>query len=200
MFYRPKPLIYTILSLSLSFNTTAAPDYEPPSTGAPTHRTGAGTRSDVSSTLQLQLLIHQQQQNVISAQPILFWKVSQALQKPAQFLLQNIETSETLLELEIPINKAGIQMLDLSHYNIVLETGKQYEWAITIPPQADLKSPLIMGATIQRQTSDTALQHALLNAEDKVSIYQKANLWYEALAHAHNNDSQAQVLQAADLN
>ncbi len=200
MFYRPNTIRFSLCALcALSLNLQAAPDYEPPATGSPTHRAGAGTRSDSSSSLQLQLFSNPSQHKVISAQPLLYWKVTQTLTKPAKFLLQKLKSGESVLELDLPVKKAGVQIMDLSHYNVVLDTDTVYEWAITIPPQGDLGSPLVMGATILRTHADEKLQQALLNSTEQANIYSQAGLWYEALAHVDEVEHKTKLLEAAKL-
>ena len=187
-----RPLASLTLGLSLS-STMLVPctviaaenrTYIPPITGAPTRRTGAGTRSAQAGNVSLMLLAPMSTGAVTQAQPILYWHTSKAL-KSVQFTLQPVQTGVNMpaaVQKRISSQHSGLQKLDFAQMNLHLQARTLYEWSIALPKLPGQRQRLITSGTILYQPAPSSLTQRLVHAsmEQKPLILAQSGYWYDA--------------------
>jgi len=127
----------------------------------------------------------------ISKQPRLCWHVSKMVKKPAILTIQYVDSLakdkniKPILNVPIQISKTGIQIIDLSEYNIELEIGLKYRWSISISTEEEgnLKK-FISNGIIQRIEQTNEFIQKINNAKEKEKplIYAESELWYDAIS------------------
>ena len=129
--------------------THKQPIYHPPVAGSLTRREGAGSRGkggiDENSTI-LTVLAPKHTGHTISEQPRLYWYISKVIEGPIVLTITHADplakgaSIEPILKTTIRVAEAGVQVFDLSEYNIKLKKNVEYEWSISIPEQTELAS------------------------------------------------------------
>jgi len=171
------------------------PIYKPPVAGAPTVRSGAGSRSidipDIDKDLFLTVLAPNHTGHTISEQPRLYWYISKVVETPVVVTILYADplakgaSPEPVLEKKVQVVKEGIQIFDLSRYNVKLKTGVEYEWTIRIPTNLDNPSQEMTSiGIIKRITQPSELVKKVKTAQEKEApiIYAQAGMWYDAIS------------------
>ncbi|MCP4698161.1 MAG: DUF928 domain-containing protein [Gammaproteobacteria bacterium] len=176
-----------------------APTYNPPRTGMPSQRAGAGTRgSGRDKVSALSVLAPEHIGHVIAAQPTLYWWTPNVPNRPVKFTLvkakqQSPEDTIPLMEETMKISKAGILPLRLADYNVTLKEDVDYEWSVAImsSPKRRSRGAMAIGA-IKRVEPPSWLSTRLASVlpRQQPDLYARAGLWYDAI------DSISQLIAA----
>lgn len=126
----------------------------------------------------------------INKQPRLYWHISELIKNPVELTIIYVDplaedvSTEPLLETQLQVFHAGLQVIDLSKYNIELKTGVEYEWFINIVSGKRGFNRTISRGTIQRIDQPNELMKKIENAKEKERplIYAEAELWYDAVS------------------
>ncbi|SEH08300.1 DUF928 domain-containing protein [Candidatus Venteria ishoeyi] len=173
--------------------------YVPPNVGAPTRRVGAGTRGKVcneanmiSESFKIVALGPVMTGYTLSAQPVLYWSINQAVQGDFIFTINPLSSDAEAFSLYEPLLdetrqlslQAGIHAFKLSDYAIELKTKQEYEWSVTLV--CDNKMPsLNLSATgsIQRIAPSQGLLAQIKSTSEQQQpyLYARSGIWYEAL-------------------
>lgn len=168
---------------------TPAPVFRPPKRGAPVGRVAAGTRGQIlDKPLALSVLTPDQAGLTASAQPTLYWFVSEVPPYPVELTVTEDQAVSPLAEKRIPTpERAGIQRIRLADAGVRLETGKTYRWYVAIVPDAERRSnDVVAYGEVERVELDASLAERVKGADPQAlpGLYAAAGLWYEALDEA----------------
>ena len=153
--------------------------YSPPMRGsASSGRIGGGTRGTGDGpSVTLEVLAPDHAGLTVSAQPTLYWFVSQRIDSNAELTIIDDSSIDPLLELELkgPI-EPGIHALSLKDHGVELKTGVAYQWfvAVVVDP-AQRSYDVIAGGEIKRVPQPSDL------AGPTPQAYAQAGIWYDAL-------------------
>lgn len=177
--------------LGLTYSRAEAQAYKPPWRGAPKSRVGGGTRGPQDKLPSLSALAPEHLGLTVSEQPELYWYLSKDSPHPVEFILNDKERIDPLLEFVIkPPLQAGIHRIQLAQHQTRLKPGVPYEWFVALIIDADNPSlEVVAGGEIQhlapsderKQKIDIALNNATTPA-DNWRIYASDGIWYDALA------------------
>jgi hypothetical protein len=121
----------------------------------------------------------------VSAQPRLYWYLSETVDIPAELTVVDRRSADPLLELTVaaPIQR-GIHALDLERQGVRLEPGVRYEWyvALVVDPQ-QRSNDIVAGGQIELVSPAADLERNLAGGgEDSgPAIYAGAGIWYDAI-------------------
>lgn len=126
----------------------------------------------------------------ISKQPRLYWHLSKIVENPVIVTITYVDPLEKegtrpIFKMPIQVSHTGIQVFDLSKYNIELEIGLKYQWSITVSTgDGDDLKKFMSSSTIQRVEPADELVEKVNHVEEKEkpSVYAKAGLWYDAIS------------------
>lgn len=163
--------------------------YKPTVTTAPVRRVGAGSRglckevSGVDKTFTLQVLAPATIGQTLSAQPTLYWSVSQPLS--GKFTFTVVEDSkdfvDPVLETKIALSVTGVQALSLAKYQVSLKQGANYKWSVSL--ECDARNPslnIVSSGMIKYVEPSASLVQA--NPEKLPFLYAAKGYWYDALS------------------
>ena len=161
------------------------PIYVPLSRGLDVNRINFAENSNV-----LTILAPKGTGYTISKQPRLCWHIAKVIKNPIAVAIMYADplakgaSTEPLLETTLQVSQAGVQVLDLSKYDIELETGVEYEWSVDIVTGERSFNRAISSGMIQRIEQPTELIKKIDNAKEKEMpfIYAQAELWYDAIS------------------
>ena len=171
---------------------SSEPVYKPPSRGAPGGRVGGASRGTPNSVMLLptiDLLAPDGHAGLTtSATPILYFFVSQPIDRPTQFTISAAARPSPILEVGIPAPRAaGIYSVRTADYRVRLEPGILYTWSVSVSldPKAQSRD-IVASASLLLTASDPALEGALRNLPPsrRVGLLAQAGLWYDAVAAA----------------
>ncbi len=165
--------------------------YQPPMRGsASSGRIGGGTRgAGDGPSVTLEVLAPDHAGLTVSAQPTLYWFVSQRIETGAELSAELTIVDDTsvdpMLELKLtPPIEPGIHALSLKEQGIQLKPNVPYQWFIAIVVDPSQRSyDIIAGGEIERvaQTSDLASQLRSVGTQETPQVYAEAGIWYDAL-------------------
>lgn len=177
----------------------AAPAYVPPLRGAPSRRVGGSSRGIHESMPQIAVLAPDHIGLTISEQPVLYWFIS----KPTKVMLEItlIDESGVKPMLEVPVSQVAgpaIHALDLARHGIRLKPGMEYQWTVTLVPDAAERSgDVISGGVIKLVEAPAALRGLSAQPADLPAEKLAAEgIWYDAI-HALSVRIAAQPQDAA---
>ena len=170
--------------------------YKPPFRGAPSRRTGAGTRGICGSIPGLETnfslfpLVPSNTALSSTDQPVLYWAVSHPF--AGKFVLTitpqaeyEFDYPDSILEISLVMTvDAGVQQLNLDEFSIKLQPHQVYHWTISLVCDPQNRSlDLHAGGTMQYQPVSAQLKQALLTHHPKEHpiLYAKYGFWYDAL-------------------
>jgi hypothetical protein len=160
------------------------PLYKPPARGTPAKKVGGGARGAGDCAKPLTLAPEHVAQTV-SASPALFWYIESVPPSTCELVLvvQDEDSVEPLAEIVLPTPKAaGIQRIDLGRLGIVLQPEVEYEWLVSVVPDASSHSTdLISNAYILRVAPPPDLP------DRSAWSYAERGIWYDALAAISND-------------
>ncbi len=179
-------VMLTAPTLSLSQTTSAAPVYQPPLRGTTAGgRIGGGTRGLGEQTVNLSVLAPEHLGLTVSAQPHLYWHVTNSVDVPAEITIVDKRSTDPLLELSVaPPIERGFHVVDLAHHGVRLEPGVQYEWfvALVVDPKQRSRD-IVAGGEIELVSRARGFDGKLAAAdgERRASVYAEAGIWYDAV-------------------
>jgi hypothetical protein len=177
------PLRAQSLKISLTF---------PPPTerGAPARTVGAGQRSveEVCVKGRTPLAALTPSNNVgttVSANPTLFWYVSQTKAKSAEFELLDDRGNQVYVTTLALNGTPGVVKLSLPQ-TVSLQKGKHYDWRFSLvcDPENPGGGPFVQG-WLERTELSSAQKNKLARTKDplkRAEVYAKAGVWQETVA------------------
>ncbi len=162
------------------------PVYNPPETGAPTRRMGAGTRSS-GSDLKFFVIAPEHTGHVMNAQPVLYWFSSKPIQQ-ARFRLQQVSPTKSapLLEVSLHVSKAGVHAINLAAHQVQLQYDLIYEWSVSLPTAPGERGNPLTSATLKRVPPSPGLNQALADTKQGMAlypVYARSGFWYDAISN-----------------
>ncbi|MCH7781190.1 MAG: DUF928 domain-containing protein [Acidobacteria bacterium] len=167
------------------------PIYLLPKVGKPTGRVGGGRRGLGDGTPDIYALVPDHVGYTISAQPVLYWYLSETAKGDIKFELTLIDEAsiEPLVDQRIASpKKSGIQSIDLSKYGVKLKPGEEYQWSIAlVPDPEDRSKDVVSSGWIERIAEPKGIEDRLSKAgpSGAASVYGTEGLWYDTLAATH---------------
>ncbi len=161
--------------------------YQPPMRGsASSGRIGGGTRGTKDGpSVTLEVLAPDHAGLTVSAQPTLYWFVSQRIETDAELTIVDDTSIDPLLELKLaPPIEPGIHALSLTEHGVQLKPNVPYQWFVAVVVDPSQRSyDIIAGGEIERvaQPSDLAIQLQSVGAKETPQAYAEAGIWYDAL-------------------
>ncbi len=161
--------------------------YQPPMRGsASSGRIGGGTRGAADGpSVTLEVLAPDHAGLTVSAQPTLYWFVSQRIETDAELTIVDDTSVDPLLELKLtPPIEPGIHALSLEEHGIQLAPNVPYQWFVAVVVDPSQRSyDVIAGGEIERvaQTSELASQLRSVATQETPQAYAEAGIWYDAL-------------------
>lgn len=161
------------------------PLYQPPRRGAPGGRVGGGTRGPSPGLPLLYALVPDHVAVTAEEQPPLVWYLSKATSFPLEFTVVEAMGVEPILEVALSSpTEAGIHILSLAQYDLRFETGKTYQWFVSlIPDPARRSKDIIAGGMLEVETLPENIAEAVNQAtpRDATKLLAKAGFWYDAM-------------------
>jgi len=191
------------------------PLYQPPRRGAPGGRVGGGTRGPSPGLPLLYALVPDHLAVTAEEQPPLVWYLSKATPFPVEFTVVEAMGVEPILEVALSSpTDAGIHILSLAQYDLRLETGKTYQWFVSlIPDPARRSKDIIAGGMLEVERLPENIAEAVKQAtpHDATKLLAKAGFWYDAIGVISHgiqanptdralHDVRADLLEQVDLN
>jgi hypothetical protein len=161
--------------------------YQPPMRGsASSGRVGGGTRGTGDGpSVTLEVLVPDHMGLTVSAQPTLYWFVSQRIETDAELTIVDDTSVDPLLELKLtPPIEPGIHALSLEEHGVQLQPNVPYQWFVAVVVDPSQRSfDVIAGGEIERvaQTSELASQLRSVATQETPQAYAEAGIWYDAL-------------------
>lgn len=191
------------------------PLYQPPRRGAPGGRVGGGTRGPLPGLPLLYALVPDHVAVTAEEQPPLVWYLSKATSFPLEFTVLEGIGVEPLLE--VPLSspaEPGIQIIPLAQYDLKFETGKTYQWFVSlIPDPARRSKDIIAGGMLEVDSLPDGLADNVKQAtpQEATKLLAKAGFWYDAMGVVSHgiqanptdrdlHDVRAALLEQVDLN
>lgn len=159
--------------------------YKPPMRGAPARRVGGATRGSGASDLVLRVLAPDQTGLTTLAQPTLYWYASEPSTTAIEVTVISDTAELPVLSRNLAVVAGGVQSIDLAKYGITLTPDADYEWFVTVVPDAAQRSKdIVSGGTIRRVAADPEVQARAAAAGERAApgVYAEAGLWYDAIA------------------
>lgn len=166
---------------------SSAPVYIPPMRGAPVGRVAGGTRGILDEYPSLLCVLSPDHTAMtVHSQPRLYWFLRERTTHPVELTVIEEQAIAPMLETRIdqPVS-AGAQTLRLADYGIFLQPNVTYRWFVGIVPDPDRRSRDILawGAVRYVRVSDDLTEMlSRMSLEEKVEIYARAGVWYDAFA------------------
>jgi Domain of Unknown Function (DUF928) len=165
--------------------------YAPPTDfGAPEVTESGGVRGLSQADAKLPkvfLLAPPTLARTLSAQPTLYWYVSDQSTAPLRLTMLDLETSspEPLLEVNLgPVPAAGVYGASLAAHDLRLEAGHRYEWSVALQVNPEDYSEEPVAKTILAAgLPDSALLAKLEGASalSRAETLAAAGYWYDTL-------------------
>lgn len=165
---------------------TVVPDWLPRRSGTRAARVGGATRG-ATQDVTVHALVPQYDAAALtlSAEPTLYWHVSETTPYSVNFTLVDPDAIDPLVDVTLPGPFAsGVHAVDLTAHSAKLESGKQYYWFVAVMPNPERRSAdIIARGAVERVEADPALQSALEEAadRDRVDTLAREGIWYDAL-------------------
>jgi uncharacterized protein DUF928 len=172
--------------------TPSEPVYKPPPRGAPGGRVGGASRSAVRVAAPLPtvdvLAPDGHTGLTTSANPTLYFCVSQPIAWPTQFTITTPGQARPLLEVDIPApRQPGVYPVRTADYPVRLDPGILYTWSVSVILNPKARSrDIVASATLLRIPAEPMVQAALRTVlpDRRATILAQAGLWYDAVSAA----------------
>jgi hypothetical protein len=156
--------------------------------GKPVRVTGGATRGSDNKIPLMFALTPDHVGQTVSAQPSLFWYIGRIpdASMRIEFTLFDQASDEPAVETTLAApDRAGIQRIRLADHGVKLESGSEYEWAVTliVDPERRSKDVVVTG-WIDRIEHSGRLE-ARLESEGEArsaAIYAEEGIWYDSFA------------------
>ncbi len=185
----PLPSLSQTTSATPSQTTGATPVYQPPLRGTTAGgRIGGGTRGTGEQSVTMSVLAPEHLGLTASAQPRLYWYLSDTVNIPAELTVVDRRSTDPLLEMTMtPPIQGGIHALDLERQGVRLEPGIPYEWFVALVVDAEQRShDIVAGGEIEFVAPAADLERKVANAgaDGGAGVYAGAGIWYDAIDSA----------------
>ena len=124
----------------------------------------------------------------VTAQPTLYWYMSEPWHGEIQWFLNEVSVAKPLLELKTSLSKFAyhdnLYRLNLTDYGVSLEPHKEYEWFVTIERDPEQPSIDAFGSgTIRYQMPSKGLTERLNNTlpTEWYRVYAEEGIWYDSI-------------------
>jgi hypothetical protein len=180
----------------------AVPVWLPRREGNRAARVGGATRGATQDvTLHALVPLHDDAALTLSAQPTLYWHLSESTSYSVNFTLIDPTAIDPLVDVTLISGpfEAGVHAVDLSAHGATLAPGKQYHWFVAVVPDPERRSAdIIARGAVERIEADSALQSELDAAEagERANALAKGGIWYDAL-QALQTDIESHPAEAA---
>ena len=163
-------------------STTAAPEYKPVVSGAPTRRVGGGTRgkNPEIAPITIAVLTPEHTGKTVNPSPKLYWAIYSKQPQKITFSLSDPNKAEPILEKILPEVKEGIHSFDLAAVGIKLSKEVEYEWSVTVMNENNSLSDTYSSGSIVYVNKPATLENEL-KTNTPAFVYAKQGLWYDAL-------------------
>ncbi|WP_420266840.1 DUF928 domain-containing protein [Candidatus Magnetominusculus dajiuhuensis] len=168
--------------------------YIPPKLGAPSVRTGGGTRGNSGDAIELTVLAPAHTGLSSKTQPSLCWYMSKASKLKIEISISETKAARPLLEKTAEINTGGINCVNLKEYGVSLAVGTEYKWFVSVIGSEENRSKDIVsgGAVIVAEPSkELANKLSASKGIEKVALYAKEGYWYDSIEGISNLIKQA---------
>ena len=160
--------------------------YKPPLMGKPGGRVGGGTRGTGSADLLLAAIVPDHAGMTAKPQPTLCWFLSRPTNTRIEITVDDGTSVKPVLEqkIESPAGDA-VNCLNLSRFGISLRPGTEYQWFVSIVPDAEQRSKdIVSGGGIIFAEPGKPLADKLSAAKgvDIPRVYAEGGFWYDAFA------------------
>ncbi len=166
-------------------------EFTPPKLGAPTERSGRGTRNPLkapaiqtqnSVTNRIQLLAPKQTGLTGLAAPTLYWYASNTAPYEIEITVRLAENTPLFKKNIGSIKTSGIQAIRLSDYGVSLENGRNYTWSLAlITSPTERSADLFASGSIRREISNTL--------PTNITQMTEGGYWYDAAARLVETNS-----------
>jgi hypothetical protein len=166
----------------------------PPDIGKPQTTTGGGSRGECDFEGEPKQLTETEKQGLTalvpssgwglttSAHPTFWFYVSDSRQLPAEFVLQDEATEETIYQTPLTVTGTpGVISISLPSTVAPLEIGKRYRWGIEL--LCNPQKTIFVEGLVQRVELSPDLKSQLKKAtpQQRLALYAKEGFWYDAL-------------------
>jgi Domain of Unknown Function (DUF928) len=159
-------------------------EYRPPMRGAPARRVGGASRGG-DALPAVSVLAPDHVGLTTSEQPTLYWFISKATPVRVELTLIDAQGTAPLIELSVDGKSAGLQRLDLAAHNVRLKPDVEYQWSVSLVPNAQERSNDTMSSGVVKRVAldrDTAARVAAARTEQRATVLAASGIWYDALA------------------
>jgi hypothetical protein len=170
-------------------NVAASPAiYQLPKVGKPTGRVGGGRRGTGDALPGLYALVPDHVGYTTARQPVLYWYLSEAVSGNVRLELTLIDEKsvDPLLDRQFPAPaKPGLQAIRLADYGVSLEPGQEYQWSVSLVPDASDRSKDVVSSgwiEVVAAPDDLEAKLAAAGPDGAPQVYGAAGLWYDTLA------------------
>ncbi len=191
-----KILLITLAVVAPNTPLLAQTPPPPPDNGAPSQREGAASRGGLCVRVNKRLtalvpLVQKTANSKIvlgktaAERPSFWFYVPYALSPDhaVEFILQD-EVGQDLYQAKLKASETspGVVWFELPGTAPALEVGKQYHWFFSV--YCNQEEPIVVEGWVERVALNPSLLPQLEQAtlREKVALYQKADLWHEAIA------------------
>lgn len=161
--------------------STAAPEYKPVVSGAPTRRVGGGTRGNATTPITIAVLTPEHTGKTFNPSPKLYWAIYSQKSQKITFSLNDPNKTEAVLEKVLPDVKDGIHSFDLAAAGIKLAKEVEYEWSVTVTNEDGSLADSYSSGSIIYLNKPATLENELKGKDNPAFVYAKQGAWYDAL-------------------
>jgi hypothetical protein len=167
--------------------TAGSPTYTPPQRGAPQRRVGGSSRGPADALPNVRVLVPDHVALTVSEQPALYWYLSKPSAVKVEIVLLDDKGESPLVEYSVA-NAAGpaVHRVDLAQHKINLKPEVEYQWSISVVPNANERSGDVMaGGAVKRVAVPAKVASARASGASKEELaraYAAEGIWYDAIA------------------
>jgi hypothetical protein len=167
--------------------SAAPPLYRLPKVGKPRGRIGGGRRGPLDGVANLQALVPDHVGTTTLGQPSLYWYLAEPVAEGLAIELTLIDQGsiDPLVDAKLARPAAtGLQRIRLADFGVTLEPGQEYQWSVSVVPDAEDRSKdVVTTGWIERVPAPAGLADRLAAARpgEAVAVYGEAGLWYDML-------------------
>lgn len=155
--------------------------YRPPVDQATPRRVGGGVRGATPALPWIAVVAPDHLARTRSAQPTLYWYLSDATTTRIEVALIVPGRAEPVLEALVSGSRAGLQAFRPGDFGMRLEPDVQYEWSIAVVSDpAERSRDVFASAALVRVDDPPELRERLTNGGERASVLARAGLWYDA--------------------
>ncbi|HSW13461.1 MAG TPA: DUF928 domain-containing protein [Solimonas sp.] len=169
-------LALQLLSLPAGADTPPATGYVAPQADAPRRRVGGSSRGVAEALPFVAVIAPDHVGYTLQEQPVLYWFSSRPTTVRVELTLIDEHGVVPLLEnVATGTATAGLQRYSLRDSGLKLQPGIDYQWSVSLVPDAEGRSNDVLSAGAIRRVSGDA-------PEGDAAALAAAGLWYDAFA------------------